>query len=206
MARYTGPKIRLARREGMDLEVKTPGSKAHAVLLKRLMVPPGQHGQKGRRKVSNYAMQLREKQKAKRYYGVLEKQFQRYYHEAKKRVGNTGEALLQRLETRLDNIVYRLQFAPTRAAARQQVTHGHVLVNNERLTIPSHQVKPDDTITLNNKGMNVSSTKKILEEKNPLIPAWLERKAVVGRLIKAPERSDMNLDINEQLIVEFYSR
>lgn len=206
MGRYTGPKNRLSRREGIDLGMKTPGSGAHASLLRRLNIPPGQHGQKGRRKPSDYALQLREKQKARRMYGVSERQFRNYYRKALKIKGNTGEALLQYLERRLDNVLYKLSLAPTRASARQLITHGHVLVNNQKLSIPSYQTKLDEMITLKANGMAIPSVKKLLDEKNPQIPAWLERKGPVGRLVRIPERSEIGADINEQLIVEYYSR
>lgn len=206
MARYIGPKNRLSRREGTDLGMKTIGSKAHAALLRRLNVPPGQHGRKGRKKPSGYGEQLREKQKAKRIYGVLEKQFRNYFTKALKFKGHTGEALLVQLERRLDNICYRFAFAPTRASARQFVNHGHVLVNNKKVTIPSFQIKPDDVVTLKSKGMEIPAVKKLLTEKNPHIPDWLERKGAAGRMIKIPDRSSIEADINEQLIVEYYSR
>lgn len=207
MARYTGPKNRLARREGADLELKTPGSKSHASLLRRLNIPPGQHGPKGtRRKPSDYSFQLREKQKAKRYYGILEKQFRNYFNKAIKVKGNTGETLLVQLETRLDNVAYRLNLAPTRNAARQMINHGHILVNNQKVTIPSYQTNANEVISLTPKGLNIPSVKKVLEEKNPVLPTWLERKGAVGRVIKSPQRSEIKLDIDEQLIVEYYSR
>lgn len=206
MARYTGPKNRLARRDGIDLGMKTPGTHAHAALLRRLNVPPGQHGVKSRRKPSEYAVQLREKQKARHLYGILERQFRNYYKHAMKVKGNTGEALLQQLERRLDNILYRLTLAPTRAAARQLITHGHALVNNKKMTIPSYLLKIDDVVTLNSKGLAVPAIKKLIDEKNPLLPPWLERKGPVGRLIKIPDRSEIGGDVNEQLIVEYYSR
>lgn len=206
MARYTGPRNRLARREGTDLGLKTPGSKAHAALLRRLNVPPGQHGVKGKRKVSDYGLQLREKQKARNIYGVLERQFRNYFNEALKVKGNTGVALITELERRLDNVLYRLGLAPTRAGARQLVSHGHVLVNNRRMSIPSYQVKIDDIIAFKPKALNVPAVKKLLEEKNVQIPAWLERKAAVGKIVRMPQRSEASADINEQLIVEYYSR
>src|SRR3989344_9615845 len=198
MGRYTGPKNRLARREGTDLGLKTPGSKAHAGLLRRLNVPPGQHGPKGKRKISDYGLQLREKQKAKRIYGVMEKQFRNYFNEALKIKGNTGVALITHLERRLDNCIYRLSLSPTRAAARQLIGHGHVLVNNKRMNIPSYQVKMEDVITLKPKALQVPSVKKLQEEKNPQIPAWLERKGVAGKIVRLPERTEAEADINEQ--------
>lgn len=206
MARYIGPKNRLSRREGIDLGMKTPGSHAHAALLRRLNVPPGQHGLKGKRKPSEYAVQLREKQKARYLYGVLERQFRNYYKHAMKVRGNTGEALLQQLERRLDNLVYRLALVPTRAAARQLITHGHVHINNQKMTIPSYQVKTNDVITLTAKGLLVPAVVKLIDEKNPLVPSWLDRKGPVGKLVKIPDRSEIGGDINEQLIVEYYSR
>ena len=140
MARYRGPRNKLARREGVDLGLKTAGSKAHASFLKRAKIRPGQHGQRMGRKPSDYGKQLREKQKVKRMYGIMENQFKRYYQEAAKTKGVTGEALLSHLERRLDNVVYRLGFAPTRAAARQLVRHGHIRVSDRRVDIPSYQV------------------------------------------------------------------
>lgn len=206
MARYTGPKNRLARREGTDLGMKTPGSKAHGSLLRRLNVPPGAHGPKGRRKLSDFGTQLREKQKARRLYGVLEKQFRNYFERAMKVKGNTGEALLQELERRLDNIVYRMRLAPTRTSARQFVGHGHVLVNNAKVTIPSYQIKINDVVTLKPKALEIPAVKKLLEDKNAPIPQWIERKGAVGKIVRIPDRSEVSAEINEQLIVEFYSR
>ncbi|MBI4058412.1 30S ribosomal protein S4 [Candidatus Gottesmanbacteria bacterium] len=206
MARYRGPKNRIARREGIDLGMKTPGSKAHASLLRRLNVPPGQHGVKGRRKPSGYGIQLREKQKAKRMYGMLENQFRNYYEEALKVKGNTGEALLQQLERRLDNVVYRLGLAPTRAASRQLAVHGHILVNDKKVSIPSYLVKQDDVVTLKSKALEIPYIKKAVSEQLAALPSWLERKGAVGRIAKLPTREDMQTNINEQLIVEYYSR
>ncbi|MFH0749399.1 MAG: 30S ribosomal protein S4 [Candidatus Gottesmanbacteria bacterium] len=206
MARYTGPKNRLARREGMDLGLKTIGSHAHVSMLKRLTIIPGQHGVKGRRKVTGYGIQLREKQKVKRIYGVLEKQFRKVFAEAKKWKGNTGEKLLEFLERRLDNVLYRMNIAPTRASARQCVSHGHVFVNGKKLNIPSYRVDVDDVITLDSKGMEIPAIKKLLDEKSPLMAAWVERKGPAGKVVRLPERTDVSEDMQEQLIVEFYSR
>jgi small subunit ribosomal protein S4 len=141
MARYKGPKNRLARREGTDLGLKTPGLSAHTSLLRRLKIIPGQHGQKGGRKLSDFGKQLREKQKVKRIYGLLEKQFRKYFDKASREKANTGEALLSYLERRLDNVIYRLNLAPTRAASRQFVSHGHVFVDGKKVNIPSFQVQ-----------------------------------------------------------------
>jgi len=206
MARYTGPKNRLARREGMDLGMKTPGSKAHASMLKRMGVIPGQHGVRGRRKISDYGAQLREKQKVKRMYGVLERQFRKTFMAAKKWKGNTGEKLLEFLERRLDNVIYRMSFSPTRGLARQMVSHGHVLVDGKRVNIPSFRIEKDMVISLGAKGMEIPAVKKMLDDKSVQTALWIERKGPVGKVIRIPERSDILEDINEQLIVEHYSR
>ncbi|MBI3576436.1 30S ribosomal protein S4 [Candidatus Gottesmanbacteria bacterium] len=206
MGRYTGPKNRLARREGIDLGLKTVGSKAHASMARRLTIPPGQHGPKGKRKVSEYGEQLREKQKVKHLYGLMEKQFRRYFAMAKKWKGNTGDKLIEFLERRLDNVVYRLNLAPTRASARQFVSHGHVLVDGKRVGIPSYQVERDEVITIKPKAMEIPAIKKSLEITDVNIPAWLERQGPVGKVARLPVRSDVLDDISEQLIVEFYSR
>ena len=206
MARYTGPKNRLARREGMDLGLKTIGSHAHASMLKRLTIIPGQHGVKGRRKTTGYGIQLREKQKVKRIYGLLEKQFRKMFSQAKKWKGNTGEKLIEFLERRLDNVLVRMNIAPTRASARQCVSHGHVLVNGKKLNIPSYRVEVDDVITLDSTGMEIPAIKKLMDEKSPIMAAWVERKGPAGRIVRLPERADVSEDIAEQLIVEFYSR
>lgn len=200
MARYTGPKDRLSRREGADLFGK-------GTRLTRLNVPPGVHGPKGvRRNVSQYGRQLREKQKVKRIYGILEKQFRRYVDSALKTRGNTGEALLKLLETRLDNIVYRLGFAPTRPFARQLVSHRHVMVSGKRVNIPSYRVKVGDTISLSAKALQIPVVKNLLENKGYKTPSWLEKKAAVGRVKAEPVREDITEPISEQDIVEFYSR
>lgn len=206
MARYLGPKNKLARREGQDLGLKTPGMAAHASLLRRLNILPGIHGQKRRKKPSEFALQLREKQKAKRIYGVFERQFRRYFEKALKKKESTGETLLQMLETRLDNVVYRLALAPTRAAARQLVTHGHVQVDGKKVDIPSYSVKKDEVIILLPKAMKIPAVARMLEDKNPHLPSWLARKGPVGKVIKIPSREEIETDINEPLIVEYYSR
>lgn len=199
MARYTGPKDRLSRREGFDLFGK--GAK-----LTRLNVPPGVHGPKGSRMRSQYTRQLREKQKVKRLYGLMEKQFKKYVQQALGSKGNTGEALLSYLERRLDNTVYRLGFAPTRPAARQMVSHRHVLVDGKKINIPSYRVKPGDTITLTKTAMEIPSIKKLLNEDEYKLPGWLKRKAAAGKITKIPGRDDVPEPISEQDIVEFYSR
>jgi len=200
MARYTGPKRRLSRREGLALFAKDAKS-----LEKKGAVPPGQHGLGRRRRLSEYGVQLREKQKAKRFFGLLEKQFKRYFEEASKVKGATGLALLQILETRLDNVVYRLNFAKSRAGARQLVSHGHVSVDSKKVNIPSFQVKVNQTIEISSQMRDNTHVQKSLEETSTL-PGWLERKATVGKVLRIPEREEMEQAINEQLIVEFYSR
>lgn len=206
MARYTGPKNRLARREGMDLGMKTVGSHAHAALLRRMNITPGQHGAKMKRKMSGYGQQLREKQKAKRMYGMLEKQFRKLFERARKFRGNTGDQLLSFAERRLDNTLYRGALAPTRALARQLVSHGHVLVNEKKVTIPSYEISANDVVSLSPKGMEIPAVKKMLEEKTPQVSAWLERKGPVAKVVRLPERSDVTEDIFEQYIIEYYSR
>jgi len=207
MARYIDPKCRLCRREGTKLFLK--GERCFSPkcpLEKKGAVAPGQHGLKMRRRLSEYGVQLREKQKAKRTYGVLERQFRRYFKKAFKKRGVTGEALLQLLESRLDNVVYRLGFVPSRSVARQLVRHGHILVDGKKVDIPSYQVKPGQVINLNPKAMKIEVVKKSLAEKKKEIPSWLQKKAAVGKIIRLPTREEIGADIAEQLIVEYYSR
>lgn len=200
MSRYTGPKDRLSRREGFDLFGK--GAK-----LTRMNVPPGVHGPKGvTTGKSQYGRQLREKQKVKRLYGVSEAQFRRYVDVALKSKGNTGEALLTSLEKRLDNVVFRLGFAPSRPSARQIVNHRHILVNGKKLNIPSYSVKVGDVITLDGKATSIPEIKKAFDVEDRIIPAWLERKAAAGHVKANPVRSDIVEPISEQDIVEYYSR
>ncbi len=206
MARYTGPKNRLSRREGVDLGMKTPGSHAHASLLKKLAIGPGQHGHKGKRKSSSFGLQLREKQKVKRMYGLLERQFRNVFEKARKWRGNTGEKLVEFLERRLDNAVFRLHFAPTRALARQLVTHGHIYVDGQRLTIPSALVEKDWVINLSKKALEIPAVKKELEDKSVALVGWVGRTGPVGKIMRLPIRSDVSEDVHEQFIVEFYSR
>ena len=206
MARYTGPKNRLSRREGIDLGLKTVGSHAHASLLKRLNVPPGQHGPKGKRKTSEYGLQLREKQKVKHMYGVMERQFRKIFDLARKTRGNTGEKFLEYLERRLDNVTYRLGLAPTRTAARQFVSHGHVLVNGKKVSIPSYMINENDVVTMKTKSLEMPLVKKLLEDKAYIPPVWMEKQGPVGKIVRMPIREDIKDDINMQLIVEHYSR
>ena len=197
--RYTGPKDRLSRRENFDLF--NAGAK-----LTRLTVPPGVHGPKGTRGGSQYGKQLREKQKVKRLYGLMEAQMRKYVNEAFKSKGNTGEALLVNLERRLDNIIYRLGFAPSRPAARQLVGHKHVLVNGKKVNIPSYKVVIGDTVSIDSKSTAIPEVKKAMELKDYNVPEWLERKAAVGKIVRLPKREDITEPVSEQDIVEFYSR
>ncbi len=199
MARYTGPKDRLSRRENFD--IFSAGTK-----LTRLNVVPGVHGAKGTRGSSQFGRQLREKQKVKRIYGLMEAQFRRYVDEAAKTRGNTGEALLISLEERLDNVVFRLGFAPSRPAARQLVSHRHVLVNGKKLNIPSYKVRVGETVGIDAKAIAIPEVKRSLEKEDFTPPAWLERKAAIGKMVKTPVRADIVEAISEQDIVEFYSR
>lgn len=200
MARYTGPKRRLSRREGVALFAKDA-----AFIEKKGAIIPGFHGTRRARKQSEYGLQLREKQKAKRMFGLLERQFANYVKSANKSKENTGEKLLSLLETRLDNIVYRLGFSASRAGARQAVSHGHVSLNNKKITIPSAQVQPGSTVAILGKMSDNTQVTKSLSESETL-PEWLERKATVGKVLRLPKRDEMEQGINEQLIVEYYSR
>ena len=202
MARYTGPTHKLCRAEGIAL----CGSPSCPVIKKNAGLP-GQHGAKGRRKPSEYAVQLREKQKVKRMYGVLERQFKKYYQNASRKTGSTGELMLSVLETRLDNVVYRLNLARSRRQARQLVSHGHITVNDKKVTIPSYNVKIGDIVALSKKASSLDFIKKLQEETKDINPpVWLEKKAMIGKIKTMPKREDIELDINEKLIVEFYSR
>lgn len=202
MARYTGPKRKLSRREGVALF-----SKDAAYIERKGAVVPGFKSASTRRarKPSDYGVQLREKQKAKRMYGLMEKQFRKYYQSASKSKGNTGTAFLGLLETRLDNVVYRLGFAKSRNEARQFVSHGHIGVDNKKVTIPSYQLKVGQTIAILNKMLDNTQVQKNLKE-DVSLPLWLEKKAAVGRVVRVPNRDEMEEGINESLIVEYYSR
>ena len=200
MARYTGRKRRLSRREGVALFAKDA-----AFIERKGAIAPGQHIGRSRRKPSEYGIQLREKQKARRIYGVLERQFANYYEEASKKRGNTGQALLGLLETRLDNVAYRLGFAPSRAGARQLVSHGHISVDGKKVSIPSFRVKPGSTVAIFGKMLDNTQVQKSLKSSETL-PEWLERQATVGKVLRWPSREEMEQGINEQMIVEYYSR
>jgi small subunit ribosomal protein S4 len=205
MARYTGPACKLCRREGLKLFLKGERCLTEKCAIERRAYPPGQHG-RGRIKQSEYLTQLREKQKARRYYGLLEKQFRGYYEKASRKEGITGENLLRLLEQRLDNVVYRLGFGASRAQARQLIRHGHFAVNGRRVTIPSFQVKQGDELTLKHeraKDIILSATDLVAS-----VPAWLQadHENLSGKVVRSPERDEIDVPVQEQLIVELYSK
>jgi small subunit ribosomal protein S4 len=213
MARYTGPVCKLCRREGEKLFLKGDRCFSPKCPFERDRgYPPGEHGrlaQFRRRRTSDYARQLREKQKARRIYGVFERQFRRYYREAERRSGQTGENLLIVLESRLDNVVYRLGFADSRAQARQLVQHGHFVVNGHRTTVPSYLVRPEDRIVVregSRKRTYFRERAEVLDEAR--VPNWLSLDAntMMARVLQLPTREDVTSDLSEQLIVEYYSR
>ena len=210
MARYIGPTCKLARREGVDLGLKSPTRALDSKC--KLEQKPGQHGATPTRKgkLSDYAVQLREKQKVKRIYGLLERQFRNYYKKASTKKGNTGENLLQLLETRLDNVVYRMGFAVTRPAARQLVSHRGVTVNGKSVNLPSFQVKAGDAIALAERAQKQLRVQESLtvSSQMALSPSWVEvdSKKFAGVFKAVPDRADLPADINEALIVELYSK
>jgi small subunit ribosomal protein S4 len=206
MARYIGPKCKLSRREGTDLQLKSGVRSLDSKCKPE--TAPGQHGAR-RGRLSDYGVQLREKQKVRRIYGVLEKQFRNYYKEAARLKGATGENLLQLLESRLDNVVYRMGFGSTRAEARQLVSHKGILVNGSVVNIPSYQVKPGDTVSVREKAkkqLRVQASLSIAEQRGE--PVWIEVNSdkLEGTFKSKPERQDLSSEINENLIVELYSK
>jgi len=201
MARYIGSKSKLSRRIGEDLGLRTNVLKSG----RRLSIRPGQHGAKSRRKMSDFAIQLKEKQKVKYLYGILEKQLRKLYDEASQKKTATGATLLSLLERRLDNVVYRMGWAPTRAAARQLVNHGHVRINSKKMSIPSHRVQVNDVISLTDKATTIPLISPLVKE-GVVRVEWLERKAQVGKIVREPLRNDIQEKIEEQLVVEYYSR
>lgn len=207
MARYTGPRCRLSRREGMDLMLT---SRTRSLDSKcKLDAPPGQHGARRQRRSSDYALQLREKQKLRRMYGVLERQFRNYYKVAARRKGATGENLLRLLECRLDNIVYRMGFGSTRAESRQLVSHKSVMVNGRCVNVPSYQVALSDVVTIrerSRKQQRIQDSLALTEQYG--FPGWVEVdvEKMEGTLKSLPEREELPPDINEQLVVELYSK
>ncbi len=209
MARYIGPVCRLCRREGMKLFLKGERCYTDKCAIEKRNVPPGQHGRSRKAKMVGYGVQLREKQKVKRTYGVLENQFRRYFEAADRQKGVTGELLLQFLERRLDNVVYRLGFATSRPQARQLVRHGHFLVNGKKVDIPSYSVRSGDTIAVRSGSAENPTIQHAMEEvKGRGIPEWLlfDSATVSGRVSQLPTREQINLPVQEQLIVELYSK
>jgi small subunit ribosomal protein S4 len=209
MARYIGPVCRLCRREGMKLFLKGERCYTEKCAIEKRNFAPGQHGKTRKSKLAGYGVQLREKQKVKRIYGVLEDQFRRYFEQAERTRGITGETLLQLLERRLDNVAYRLGFATSRAQARQLVRHGHFTVNGRKADIPSFSVKPGDVITLRQGSRNNPAILHALEEvKGRGVPEWLsfDQSAMAARVGSIPTRAQINLPVQEQLIVELYSK
>lgn len=208
MARYTGPVCRLCRREGIKLYLKGDRCFSEKCAIDKRPYAPGQHGQ-GRKRNSEYGQQLREKQKARRFYGVLEGQFERYYEEASRRRGVTGENLLELLESRLDNVVYRLGLAASRKEARQLVRHGHFSVNGRRVDIPSYLVREGDVVALREKSREAGRVKELIELlSSRTIPAWLQLDAenLSGTVLRKPAREEIDTPVEEQMIIEHYSR
>lgn len=200
MARYTGPKHRIARRVGLNLLEKTSAS-----LMRRLNTPPGVHGKKLKRRTSEFGLQLREKQKAKEVYGMLEKQFKKLVNNVSAQKGDTEELLISLLERRLDNLVYRLGFAKSRFMARQLVSHGHIKVDDKKMTIPSFEVKPGDVISVSTKMQKNVQILKSIEEHKELL-SFLEREGTVGKLTRLPNPTDINPPFSTRQIIEYYSR
>ena len=208
MARYTDAVCRLCRRESQKLFLKGDRCYSEKCALNRRATPPGQHG-KGRRKPSEYGLQLREKQKARRYYGVLESQFRKYFEMAEKKSGVTGENLLRILESRLDNVVYRLGFAMSRPEARQLVGHGHFTVNGKKVDIPSYLVSEGDVIAIRQKSKGGEKFKVVLDSNSAKpVPAWLDldRDNSSAKILNLPSRDQVDLPLQETLIVELYSK
>lgn len=208
MARYTGAVCRLCRREGQKLFLKGERCYTDKCSVGRRSYAPGEHGQ-GRKKLSEYGLQLRAKQTTRRFYGILESQFRHYYELAEKREGKTGEQLLSIIETRLDNVVYRLGFATSRPEARQLVVHNHFSVNGRKVNIPSYLVKPGDVIFVNEKSRNSEKIKQVIAVNGSRpVPKWLEvnRENLEGKVLEMPKREDIDLTVEETLIVELYSK
>ena len=208
MARYTEASCRLCRREGQKLFLKGERCFTEKCSVQKRAYAPGQHGQQ-KKKMSEYGLQLREKQKARRFYGILESQFEKYFEMASRKKGITGENLLQILETRLDNVVYRMGLATSRKEARQLVTHGHFKVNGKRVNIPSYLVSVNDVISVSDKFKGSSKIKSIEETVGArVVPQWMDYDMdnFTGKIIQLPAREDVDLDVQEHLIVELYSK
>ena len=209
MARYTGAVCRLCRRDGVKLFLKGSRCFSDKCAIDKRNFPPGQHGQARAKKIVGYGLQLREKQKAKRIYFTLEGQFRSYYEKASNRTGVTGELLLQQLERRLDNVAYRIGYATSRRQARQVVRHGHVSVNGRKVNIPSFQVKVGDVVEIREKSKKMAILESSGQFASGLVqPTWLhiDREALTGKVIALPKREEIQLPVNEQLIVELYSK
>ncbi|MEL7609579.1 MAG: 30S ribosomal protein S4 [Bacillota bacterium] len=209
MARYTGSVCRLCRREGVKLFLKGDRCYSDKCAVIKRHTPPGQHGQARARKQSEYGVQLREKQKCRRAYGVLESQFRKYYTAAANMRGVTGENMLGLLERRLDNVVFRLGFGESRAMARQLVNHGHIRVDGKKVDIASYLVKPGQVITIRERSRDMDQLKELREQgPSRIVPKWLELNAenLTGKIVALPQRDDIDLTLEEHLIVEFYSR
>jgi small subunit ribosomal protein S4 len=206
VARNTGPVCKLCRREGIKLFLKGERCLTEKCAIERRSYPPGEHG-RGRIKQSEYLLQLREKQKARRYYGLLEKQFHLYYEKASRQGGITGESLLRMLELRLDNVVYRLGFAASRAQARQLVRHGHFAVNGRRVNIPSYQVKAEDIVTMKS-GSPAEQVVRDATDLTASVAPWLQadHEGLTGKILRLPERVEIDAPVQESLIVELYSK
>ena len=209
MGRYIGPVCRLCRREGVKLYLKGERCYSPKCAMERRPYPPGQHGQKRARRPSDYAVRLREKQKLRRIYGISERQFRNLFEEASKKKGVTGSVFLGLLESRLDNVVYRLGFAVRRRQARQLVRHGHITVNGRRVDLPSYRVRPGDEIAVAEKSRNLELIRQNLEAmKGRKVGPWLslDVEGMKGKFLRLPDREDLALPVNEQLVIEFYSR
>jgi len=211
MARYTGPSCKLCRREGAKLFIKGARCNSDKCAFERRAYIPGDHGSgKGfKKRLSDYGIHLREKQKVRRTFGILEKQFRKYFQDAAKKSGVTGESLLQVLECRLDNVVYRMGFAPSRKSARQLIRHGHVLVNGRKVNIPSFIVKPDFVIEIKEKSRNMALIQEAVEAATEVEAIeWfqVDKNNFVGKILSIPTREQIQLDVDERLIVEYYSK
>ena len=206
MTKILWRKCRFCRASGKKLFLKGERCFSKCPIDRRGAVPPGQHGAKRKRKISEYATHLNETMKIKRTFEIGESQLTNYFGKARKVREATGEALLQMLESRLDNVVYRLGFVPSRRFSRQIISHGHVLVDGKKVNIPTFLVKTGQVISLSDKALNLDQVKKKLSEKDYKLPVWLDRKVSVGKLVRLPKKEEMETDIDEQLIVEYYSR
>lgn len=206
MTKLNEEKCRLCRGVGRKLFLKGSRCFTKCPIDKKGAVPPGQHGIRRKRKLSDFGIRLQETRKLKRTFGISERQLSKYFHQARKVREATSEAFLQILESRLDNVVYRLGFVPSRRFSRQLISHKHIFVDGKKVNIASFLVRPGQVISLSEKAAIFPEVKKKLEEKDYKLPAWLERKSGVGKLTRLPKREEMEIDVDEQLIVEYYSR